>query len=63
MLPHIVEAAIKATKAGYTHYTVNAGFSEFRKAVPENLLYVLWDSFGVARARTLCSQLLGELHP
>jgi hypothetical protein len=54
MLPHIVEAAIRAMKAGYTHYTVNAGFSEFGKAVLENLLYVLWDSFGVA---ALCPQL------
>jgi hypothetical protein len=39
-------------KADYTHYTVNTGFSEFGKAVPENLLYVLWDSFGVVALRT-----------
>jgi aminotransferase len=35
--PHIIEAAIRAMKAGYTHYTVNAGFSEFRKTVSEKL--------------------------
>ncbi|MDH7477252.1 MAG: pyridoxal phosphate-dependent aminotransferase [Candidatus Bathyarchaeota archaeon] len=35
--PHIIEAAVKAMKEGYTHYTVNAGFPEFRKAVSEKL--------------------------
>ncbi|MBS7637122.1 pyridoxal phosphate-dependent aminotransferase [Candidatus Bathyarchaeota archaeon] len=35
--PHIVEAALKAMREGYTHYTVNAGFLEFRKAVSEKL--------------------------
>jgi aminotransferase len=35
--PHIVEAAVKAMKEGYIHYTVNAGFLEFRKAISEKL--------------------------
>ncbi|MGQ9531019.1 MAG: pyridoxal phosphate-dependent aminotransferase, partial [Candidatus Bathycorpusculaceae bacterium] len=35
--PHIVEAAIKAMKDGYTHYTVNAGLLDFRMAVAEKL--------------------------
>jgi len=35
--PHIVEVAFKAMKEGYTHYTVNAGFPEFRKAASEKL--------------------------
>jgi aminotransferase len=35
--PHVVEAAFKAMKEGYTHYTVNAGFFEFRKAASEKL--------------------------
>lgn len=35
--PHIIEAAFKAMKEGYTHYTVNAGFLEFRKAASEKL--------------------------
>ncbi|MEM1540345.1 MAG: pyridoxal phosphate-dependent aminotransferase [Candidatus Bathyarchaeia archaeon] len=34
---HIVEAAFKAMREGYTHYTVNAGFLEFRKAASEKL--------------------------
>ncbi len=36
--PHILEAAIQAMKAGYTHYTTNAGFLEFREAASEKLL-------------------------
>lgn len=35
--PHIIEAAFKAMREGYTHYTVNAGFLEFRKAASEKL--------------------------
>jgi len=34
---HIFEAAIQAMKAGYTHYTTNAGFLEFREAASEKL--------------------------
>jgi len=34
---HIIEAAIKAMKEGYTHYTPNAGLMEFREAAAEKL--------------------------
>lgn len=35
--PHIIEAATKAMKEGYTHYTVNAGLPDFREAASEKL--------------------------
>jgi len=34
---HIVEAAIKAMKEAYTHYTPNAGLKEFREAAAEKV--------------------------
>lgn len=34
---HIVEAAFRAMKDGYTHYTPNAGLMEFREAAAEKL--------------------------
>ena len=35
--PHIVAAAVRAMKEGYTHYTPNAGLIEFREAAAEKL--------------------------
>lgn len=35
--PHIIEAASKAMREGYTHYTASAGLIEFREAVAEKL--------------------------
>jgi len=34
---HIQEAAIKAMKEGYTHYTANAGFLSFREAIARRM--------------------------
>ncbi|MEM0006736.1 MAG: pyridoxal phosphate-dependent aminotransferase [Candidatus Bathyarchaeia archaeon] len=34
---HIIEAAIKAMKEAYTHYTPNAGLKEFREAAAEKV--------------------------
>ena len=34
---HIIDAAVEAMKAGFTHYTPNAGLMEFREAVAEKL--------------------------
>jgi len=34
---HIVDAAVDAMKAGYTHYTPNAGLMELREAIAEKL--------------------------
>jgi aminotransferase len=34
---HVIEASFRAVKAGYTHYTPNAGLMEFREAAAEKL--------------------------
>ena len=50
---YIKDAAVKALKDGYTHYTSSAGLIELREAIAEKLVWLpTWH-----QARLLCQQL------